>query len=179
MATTQPKPKMLYLIGVPGAGKTTVLRSALASLPYKPLTQPAGVKRCVYANGLVLLGMWRDDFSGTDALPMNALYPVVEWLRTVRPSRVVGEGDRLGNRVFFNAARQMGYDLTVALLDCSEALARRRCEERGSHQNETWWKGRLTKVANLRDEATLILPAERPVCELARRLRGHPALEGF
>lgn len=94
----------------------------------------------------------RDDpmFPGTDTLSMSVNPLAIRFVQE-GGGLCVGEGDRLANRRFFTACPS----LTLIHLDVSVALARERVRERAEvHgqglQNEAWWKGRVTKVDNLR-----------------------------
>lgn len=150
--------RVVYLIGAPGAGKTTLtstLRERFtvhAEVP-KPVKHTQitdrGTDRLVY----VELGWWRPPFGGTDSLAMNINPVAVEWIRTKPAPVVLGEGDRLANRRFLEAAADAG-DLTVAWLDVPADLAyERRARRAAAHglgmQTGSWVAGRVTKTDNL------------------------------
>lgn len=158
------KGRLVYLVGPPGAGKTTLMRNATAGL--KALsTSWASEDRPTRKLGLVMLldkwsavraievGRRRASFGGTDALPMNVSPLACEWIGT-RPFRLIlGEGARLGTQVFLGAAVKAGYLITVVHLDCDPATLDRRCEERGSAQDPAWRTGAATRASNLADWA--------------------------
>lgn len=169
-----------YLIGQPGSGKSTLIaaltESQLPSVNRKPFAH------IEYLNGVVQLGAVRADFSGTDALAMDAQPKVLAWLQELAPGSVAGvfgEGDRLANGKFFDAVKQLGYNLTVVLLWVPDDLAAERRAARGSAQNETWLAGRLTKVKNLRPYVTHMADGRRPVAELVESLRALPVFDKF
>src|SRR5947208_9892815 len=109
---SRPVTALIYLIGAPGSGKSTVMAAATAhlhrtALPGRPardlLTDTTGPIA-------VELGARRGSFSGTDALPMDAVRHAEAWLRDTHPGAplVLGEGARLGNARFLQAAVQAG-----------------------------------------------------------------------
>ena len=65
---------------------------------------------------------------------------------------IVGEGDRLGNSKFFAAVEAQGRTVQLVYLKCAELVARHRAWDRGSRFNESWLKGRITKVNRLFEE---------------------------
>jgi dephospho-CoA kinase len=168
--------QMLYLIGVPGSGKSTVMRELLAGQRRRVSTVPFA--HTVYENGVVQLGRERLEHPGTDCLAMNVQPRVLAMLETGYWPRIVGEGDRLANVRFFEQTRARGYLLEVVLLDCPEEVAAERRGDRGSEQDEKWLRSRVTKVENLRKWATHELDATLPVAELAQALSVHPVLVG-
>ena len=133
---------LMYLIGEPGIGKTTLMRALTKDHPYEEAAQPFAHK--VYDNGVWELGRDREDFGGTDALAMDVQPDVLQFMESIHPRYVMAEGDRLANKGFFTEMRRLGYTLHVYHLT-GEGLATQRRLARGSKQNETWIKGRRTK----------------------------------
>lgn len=136
----------LYVIGEPGAGKSTLVEYLTAGLPYEETDSPFAMRR--YDCGVLELGRRREAFSGTDALGMSVQPKVVQFLEGVQPKLVLAEGDRLGNGKFFASLYNLGYNLWLYELFGADT-ARRHREQRGSHQDPKWLKGRQTKVAAL------------------------------
>lgn len=155
--------RALYLIGVPGAGKSTVMSALTDGLDRWTMRTSLGM---VYEElwdeepRWIELGQRREQFSGTDALSMSVQPAAEEFVRHCSYDVVLGEGDRLANHKFFDALKDAGFDLRVVLLDCPPELAAKRRAARGSNQNETWLAGRETKVENLRRYVTDIISAE-------------------
>jgi hypothetical protein len=139
--------KLVYVMGYPGCGKTTATALALGGDAVEVRDKP--FKHIKYADGLVQLGMIRESYGGTDALPMNVQPAVVQWLAQAQPPRVVGEGDRLANGKFFHAVLSAGFNLTVVYLAVPELLAQYRAWRRGSRFVDSWFRGRITKVNRL------------------------------
>lgn len=159
--------RTLYVIGIPGSGKSTGLRACadlMGVAGYEEHARPIPHLRWLNGvgtgedMGIVELGRIREAFSGTDALAMNinplacAFVEAAEDIEGFEAAWFVGEGDRLANAKFLAAAPR----LTLAWLDVPVELARERAVNRAAAlgvepQNDSWWKGRITKVNNLLD----------------------------
>ncbi|UBF41607.1 adenylate kinase [Gordonia phage AnarQue] len=165
--------RLVYVIGQPGSGKTTLmsaLTSASVRLPQdKPVPRDLLATRNTGRVWAVELGRQRPGgFSGTDALASTAINTAEPWLRSQTEAPVVlAEGARLANRRFLTAAVESGYQVLLVLLDHADAERWReaRSVEIGKHQNASWVKGRRS--------ASLNLAADPP--EGVEVLRGHPS----
>jgi hypothetical protein len=164
------RPRLVYVIGVPGSGKTTAMRAALSGYLASPRQRPFA--HVDYELGEIrMLGRWRDGSSGTDALGLNVQPTVVEWLERLGSGVVVGEGDRLGNRSFLEAVRRLGIETTVVMIDVPLELAESRRVQRGSRQDGAWVRGRITKVYGLSDLVDVRLDGRRDPVALGDELR--------
>lgn len=139
---------LLYLIGEPGVGKSSIMRELLPSGPRAEFDRP--LAHTVYADGSLHLGNPRPSNAahpGTDTLSMGALPVACRWLPGFDPQvRIYGEGDRLANVRLWSAMRRAGHDVRVVLL---EGPAAERRAGRGSNQDPRWLAGRATRVRNL------------------------------
>jgi ribose 1,5-bisphosphokinase PhnN len=148
----------VHLMGVPGAGKSTAVRKALANTERIELDvgAPFAVETFAYEGKTIAhLGSTEGEYPGTDRLSMAVSPQVVAWLAGGPPVDVVlSEGDRLTSRKFFDQADKIGVELRVVLLAVSEEVAQQRRDKRGSNQSATWLKGRTSKVGNLADRVT-------------------------
>jgi GTPase SAR1 family protein len=151
---------LTYIVGEPGVGKTTLVDRLTAGSEPETTADPFYLRR--HDNGVTELGKAREDFGGTDSLPMSIQPAVQQYLEAVGPALVLGEGDRLGNETFFAAAKRLGYTVTVYSLEGSRLAAMRRAL-RGSDQDATWLKGRATKVRNLAPYVTATIDAALPL----------------
>jgi hypothetical protein len=154
-------PRLHYLIGAPGAGKSTLM--AKLTDPFDRLLVPSpdapvahdqlrlrGTSEVVGAE----LGVQRGLFSGTDALPSSIIEKAIPWVQTRPYDLLLGEGARLANKRFLLAARDAGYELIVALLDHKDRPAwhAARQEQIGREQNPSWVQGRVTASHNLAEQ---------------------------
>lgn len=180
---------LLYIIGEPGAGKTTVVKRLTRSVPFEVRTVPY-VSWTQYSTRLVQVGHDRGTFGGTDALGMASQKHVLGWLDYHLSEDsfkyVLAEGDRLANGKFFEAIHEMGIHFTVACIQAEPELLQERREKRnaeiGKAQDERWLKTRATKVRNLAERWVApewTLDASLPVPELARLLSRHPVGNQF
>lgn len=152
--------RLVYLVGPPGAGKTTLMRNSTRgwtahrsdwASEQRP-TRKLGLTMLADRQGIVRaieVGRRRTRFGGTDALAMNVSPTACEWIGAKPFGLVLGEGARLGTQVFLGAAKSAGYDIWVVHLDADRATVDERCAERGSTQNESWRAGATTRAANL------------------------------
>lgn len=158
------KPRqLLYVIGQPGSGKSSLVASLTGGLPAIHNKQPFA--HTVYGSTPIVVefGAHRLEFSGTDALSMSVQPLAVEWLQHAPYSFVIAEGDRLANAKFFNAATAADWELTVIRLAVSANVAEHRRAARGSNQDPTWLRGRISKVKNLAAAwPTVELDADQP-----------------
>jgi hypothetical protein len=164
--------RTVYLIGLPGAGKTTIVRLALKLLDLQPVVEHITPIPHVRHGTLWHLGRHREPFGGTDTLSMSINPKAIAWVKELAagpgvirnvvtgepclaydpgaPAVLLGEGDRLANRAFFDACPA----LTVVWLETPVKAAQERADRRAGAagvplQDATWWKGRVTKVANI------------------------------
>jgi hypothetical protein len=147
--------RTIYLIGAPGAGKSSALKRALELAHWGAPTEVLKpIPHLDYGAGCIQLGKVRDNgFSGTDALGMAINPRAIEFIESRPANVVIGEGDRLANGGFLTAADRAGI-LTVVWLDVPPEIARERARLRAvrlgtKEQTESWWKGRYTKTSRL------------------------------
>lgn len=146
----------VYLIGVPGAGKSTALTGAIDLLGWgEPKARSQPFAHSWYEDAQAIqLGKQDVPFPGTDTLSLGVNPRAVEFIQTTGAGLVVGEGDRLANKRFFTAAAEAG-GVVLVTVDLPAVAAFHRMIERAdalgvAPQQESWWNGRATKTANLR-----------------------------
>lgn len=167
------KKTLVYLIGQPGSGKSTVTEELFGGLPSEASDDP--IAHIVYPSA-IQLGAKRESFSGTDAFPMNIQPQVVPFMKDSAGQLFFAEGDRLANDKFFTSCVAAGIGLRVFMLHTPNAVAAERRKARGSNQSTTWLKGRITKVYRLwkswGDKAYLLDGTKSPA-EIAEELMTH------
>lgn len=165
--------EVVYLIGQPGAGKTTLMAALIDKLKQQgatPRIREQPMRHLEFRHG-VHLG-WRGVFGGTDMLSMSIQPRVLGWLTSPQaPEIVLAEGDRLGNGKFFTAVKGFA-NLTVMELKTPNDLANQRRLARASQHNAdpqtaTWVQGRITKVTNLKDYVNVEIDGRGKPAELA------------
>jgi hypothetical protein len=144
---------VIYIVGIPGSGKTSMVDGALRRLHASAEFIDHPIPHTRYDGWLWHLGSPRANFGGTDTLSMSIQPRVIEWLPQAEADGcdlLLGEGDRLANNKFFRRCPK----LTLVYLDTPLSLARHRAAYRAvelgsGQQAESWWKGRVTKVDGL------------------------------
>lgn len=142
------KGTFVYIFGVPGSGKSTLM--AELTRGHRAIQSDYPIPHIWYGDGKVMeLGKRRAQFSGTDALALNVQPKAAEWVEQHPASLILAEGDRLANDKFFQHIVDSGYDFQAVWVDTEAGEAARRRTARGSDQNATWLKGRRSKVEGL------------------------------
>jgi hypothetical protein len=172
--------RLIYLVGQPGSGKSTLMskltaafdRHKIAPNDAYPVAHDVLTERVTGEVVGAELGVRRELFSGTDALPSSIIDKAAPWVRSQPYPLLLAEGARLANRRFIDAALEGGYEVTLVLLDHNDAEDWRKVRSKaiGKTQNPSWVKGRLSASRNLAD--TLTGPAYQG--KAVSVVRGHP-----
>lgn len=152
--------KVIAIGGEPGAGKSTLMKEILDQYSWK--MEYDKVKLVPYltnTDGVYVLGKYFEEgqtFSGTDRMSMAVQPEAIKFLATLdKDSVVLYEGDRLFTASFLEHCVE-NYDLEIIYLETDKTIREERYKERGSNQNETWLQGRVTKIANILSNMTLM-----------------------
>lgn len=146
---------LVYLIGAPGVGKSTLMGELTAGCHRSPRLHPLAHDLLVdvaHAEPVgVELGRHRPGFPGTDTLALNVSPVACRWVAGgAGPGPLLlAEGDRLAHAGFLDAAAHGGYRVHMVHLVAPAEVIDARCAARGSTQNEAWRRGRVTKAAGL------------------------------
>ena len=144
--------KLIAMIGVPGSGKSTVMKEFM----YEWEWSKDRYKLLDYhrSGDVFVLGKYEEGevFCGTDRLAMNVMPDAIEFLEETKEGVVVFEGDRLSSSKYFKEAQRIGWELSIYHIIASESERERRYKERGSDQSAKFIESRVTKVDNIVEE---------------------------
>lgn len=177
--------KILFVVGEPGVGKSTLVNATFGNLERAEIDHLAAggpMRELLWHNGELVgcelgrrKGKHPAGYPGTDTMSQTAIVGVDDWLRAGADDLrfVVLEGTRLMNKRFVNAVVAGGHSLDLFYLYGPET-ARHQREQRESNQNAQWLKGRQTAASNFYQLVrrmgeehshlnTLVLKANRPV----------------
>jgi hypothetical protein len=147
--------RVVYLIGLPGTGKTHVVREFMKRYATWVDHTPIKLLDSHATNRIRVLGRYDEGetFAGTDRLSMAVNPQAIEWVELCPPELIIGEGDRLNNKAFFKACqKKRPEDLTILHLTVSDEERERRYKERGSNQSDKFIQTVRTKVKNIVEE---------------------------
>lgn len=151
-------PTVLFVVGPPGAGKTTICRKIL------DLADPTGIERSLVlkpkwtvAPNLLMAGHYSGQpFDGADTVPYNGVRPALDWwAATTKPELTILDGDR-----FSNGPAKAWLEAQPIRLLCAhvappaDTLAAWRAAREaavGAAQNHAWRLGRETKASRFFD----------------------------
>lgn len=158
--------KVVYLLGEPAVGKSSVMRTLISHLGPRGLEVRTNLgldgRHFNYARGFcypqakaIIMGLYDGKVNdGTDRLGLNTSPPMVRLLMhlsvhpTLRNWTVFMEGDRCANRKFIDEVSQFTSIQFYLLTASPETLAERHVL-RGDTQTAKWLEGRQTKLKNI------------------------------
>ena len=165
------KHRIIYVIGLPGAGKSTAVESVLKGTGYRELAEKNTVPHCVYDDGVIMLGKWREKFPGTDAIGFSMQPKVEEWMREIiikmDNCTMIAEGDRFTNRKFIEACEKVGWIVDIVHITVTVDVAKQRSEHQYTDKR---FKSLTTKIANLADKVKYIIDGSLAIGTVAKKL---------
>jgi hypothetical protein len=141
-------PMVIWLVGEPGVGKTTLARLFMEHWG-TPVEVPKP-KWTLFGDRACAAGFWRGDkFDGADTLPISDIKPAMAyWAEHLKDREItILDGDKLAHDGAVRIAEEAGANLFCFLLENPGVAAKRRLA-RGTTQNEAWVRGRATKSRN-------------------------------
>lgn len=150
--------RVIAIGGEPGAGKSTLMKEILSKLDWVEKYSTHKLVPYLRCGKYYILGKYEEGetFSGTDRMSMAVQPEAIKFLATLDKDAVVlYEGDRLFTASFLEHCVE-NYDLEIVYLETDKEVREERYKERGSNQNETWLQGRMTKIANILSNMTLM-----------------------
>lgn len=138
-----------YVLGPPGVGKTTATRLLL-----EPQRELIVKPKWTVGPKLVAAGHYNGaTFDGADTVPYNGVTDCLKyWEENLMDKEVtLLDGDRFSHaktKLFFESRAER---VCAVILKASPDYLERRRKERGSNQNPTWLKGRVTKALRFFD----------------------------
>jgi len=144
----------IFVVGPPGVGKTSAVREILGE-GYINFTHPETkkVKWCLKAPWVFAGHYGVGTFDGADTVPNDGWLPCMEWweksvLTDPQYQYTLFDGDRFSHGNCKKFLEDRGVRVLCAHLTASGEVMEARRKERGSDQNPTWLKGRVSKARN-------------------------------
>lgn len=168
---------VVWFVGEPGIGKTTLARAYLATHggTVWELKSPKWTGFGRLQATAAAAGWWRGEtFDGADTLPISQIKPAMEhWATRLGDVPIaVLDGDKLSNAGALETAQSQGARLVCVLIEGVDQAANRRTQ-RGMKQNEQWVAGRRTKAKRFFESFSgeaIRLAADEPVERMLDRL---------
>ena len=145
--------KLIGVVGMPGTGKTTMMREWMKSREWVE-DKPIKLLDSYVCGDIRLFGKYEDGevYAGTDRLSMAVQPAAIEYMSTDPSPINIFEGDRLTSTAFFQKCIDLGHEVSIIVLEVSDAVREERYAERGSEQSEKFISGRRTKIENVKSQ---------------------------
>lgn len=139
---------IVWLVGEPGIGKTTIAKKLLES--YGPRGHEYQCPKWTLFGPVAGAGHWRGSkFDGTDTLPISDIKLALPFFVNVLPESKIAilDGDKLASQSAIQFATEVECKL-MCFHFIGEQTAKRQRAARATHQHEHWVAGRRTKAQN-------------------------------
>lgn len=155
--------KVIAIGGEPGAGKSTLMKRVIEKYALEPKYNEVKLVPYLQKDNVYVLGKYEEGevFSGTDRMSMAVQPEAVKFLATLPEEAIVlFEGDRLFCSSFLEHCVDR-YTTNIIYLGTERETRNERYKERGSNQDETWLRGRESKIGNILTNFTLMFNTEK------------------
>lgn len=160
------KTRAVFLVGVPGCGKSVLVRSLLPMLGEQGERFTYGLifGETYPEQKVLVLGTYdpKEVFPGTDRISMAMQKDAEGFFLHMNEHwndwKIFGEGGRISTGSFWSVASKYANCHAIFLSVSSDEGEKRR-EERGQ-QNEKWVKGRITQLENLYGKFKDVFPCD-------------------
>lgn len=148
--------RAVFVVGAPGVGKTTVVRALLE--PHESITRFLVEKpKWTVCKDIVAAGHYTGGtFDGADTVPYGGVEEALKfWDQEFKTTKRVTilDGDRFSHDKVVQWFQKRACPIVVVYFTAADKVLAKRRAKRGSNQNATWLKGRVTKSRNFYDAA--------------------------
>jgi ABC-type phosphate/phosphonate transport system ATPase subunit len=150
--------QIIAIGGEPGSGKSTLMKRIIKHYGVDPKYNEVKLVPYLQKGNIYILGKYEEGevFSGTDRMSMAVQPEAIKFCSSLPDNSIVlFEGDRLFTASFLEDCMDK-YNLEIIHLFANKDIQKQRYLERGSEQNETWLRGRETKIANILSNMNLL-----------------------
>lgn len=154
--------KVIAIGGNPGSGKSTLMKKVIERIGVEPKYTEVKLVPYLQKNNIYILGKYEEGevFSGTDRMSMAVQPEAIKFLAQLPENSIVlYEGDRLFTASFLEDCLEK-YDLHIIHLKTNEEVREERYKLRGSNQDQTWLRGRESKINNILTNMVLMFNVE-------------------
>ncbi len=145
--------KIIIVIGQSASGKSTFVKNNFMGLKQELFEEPF---KYTISNNICFLGDYLADKRcvGTDTLSYNIIDKLCDFVRQNydKYTYIVAEGDRINNKKFFEAVKELNVPADLYVLSCSLKESMERLKANKSTITETFVKTTKTKASNMRLE---------------------------
>ena len=140
--------ELVYLIGVPGVGKSYIMQQVMANLGGWSKQKINKTLNTYKSKKTRVLGVYekKQMYPGTDRLAMDVVNAAEAYFLTNPDEIIIGEGDRLNNKRFYDLFETK----TIIYVKATPETLQSRRIQRGGSQTDTFLKRVGTKCENIR-----------------------------